>query len=632
MKNIKLLMVFCVVALNLHLHAQRATDELPYGLRTGLNAQVLDKVVLAAPDRGLIEKEDLENDQQPNPLRYAYPVHVNYTPKNSGSWQELENGSKIWQLKITIPGALATVTYYDRFWLPEGGEFFVYSEETRQSIGAIISDFIEGSLENPIEFATALIYGENVVYEYYQPASVTKLPVISISRIDYGYRYVDNPYENTPKSRDFGDAGDCNININCPQGQSWQSEKDAVARVSVVLPNGSGWCSCALINNTKNDNTPYVLTANHCLEGLDAESNNNASQWVFYWKYEHPGCTNSSTPPTLRTSTGATVIANNSASDFALLKINNIQHPALVTGVTPYYLGWDRSKNFVASGVGIHHPRGDVKKISLTNNISNFAFWKVVWREGTTERGSSGSPLINNKGRIIGQLYSGSANCGNLSGADYYGKFNVSWTGSTLATSKRRLKDWLDPGNTDVLTLNGKDCNLTLNNRTYNTGTHTLAGCVVTISNTTIEPNTTVRIHGEERVVLKSGFHAKAGSSVRITAGWQQGRGSGNSIDSDDEDSISKLKSLELAVEDSEIDNVDFSVYPNPNDGNFTVKVTGEVQPYTLEIFNSLGGLLGNVSCNDEIVNIDRTDLNAGVYYVKITMNEKVAVKKVIVQ
>jgi len=87
-----------------------------------------------------------------------------------------------------------------------------------------------------------------------------------------------------------------------------------------------------------------------------------------------------------------------------------------------------------------------------------------------------------------------------------------------------------------------------------------------------------------------------------------------------------------LAVEDSEIDNVDFSVYPNPNDGNFTVKVTGEVQPYTLEIFNSLGGLLGNVSCNDEIVNIDRTDLNAGVYYVKITMNEKVAVKKVIVQ
>ena len=54
---------------------------------------------------------------------------------------------------------------------------------------------------------------------------------------------------------------------------------------------------------------------------------------------------------------------------------------------------------------------------------------------------------------------------------------------------------------------------------TYNTGTYSIAGCTVEISNTTIEPNTTVRIHGQQSVVLKPGFHAKAGSNVKITAG-----------------------------------------------------------------------------------------------------------------
>jgi hypothetical protein len=67
---------------------------------------------------------------------------------------------------------------YDKFWLPEGAKFFVYSEDTEQYIGAITSEYIGGSRENPIEFATAIIYGETVVFEYFQPASVSDSAVI----------------------------------------------------------------------------------------------------------------------------------------------------------------------------------------------------------------------------------------------------------------------------------------------------------------------------------------------------------------------------------------------------------------------------------------------------------------------
>ena len=142
-----------------------------------------------------------------------YPVWVNFTLENSGTWLFLEDGSKIWRLKVNIPNALATVTYYDKFWLPEGGKFFVYNEETKQSIGAVISDFIESSHEKPIEFATSLIYGENVVYEYHQPASVKEHPIISINRIEIS---------------------------------NWQAEKNAIARISITFPD-PGFCTINIL-------------------------------------------------------------------------------------------------------------------------------------------------------------------------------------------------------------------------------------------------------------------------------------------------------------------------------------------------------------------------------------------------
>ena len=167
---------------------------------------------------------------------------------------------------------------------------------------------------------------------------------------------------------------------------------------------------------------PYVLTANHCLEGLDAMGDSDAGRWVFYWEYEHPGCVNG-TEPVHRTSTGAVLVANNQISDFALLKINAPQDPRTRPGVWPYYLGWDRSGNAESFGVVIHHPVGDVKKISLSSSIQNqsssYTFGKVsfpansLWKiayasgNGTTEGGSSGSPFINSSYRVIGQLLGG---------------------------------------------------------------------------------------------------------------------------------------------------------------------------------------------------------------------------------
>ncbi|MFP4471227.1 MAG: T9SS type A sorting domain-containing protein, partial [Bacteroidales bacterium] len=150
-------------------------------------------------------------------------------------------------------------------------------------------------------------------------------------------------------------------------------------------------------------------------------------------------------------------------SDFKLLLLEQ-----MVPGnYQPYFNGWSLLNEQSPHGVTIHHPEGDIKKISTytdtlisTNwgSIPN-THWEVVWAQtftnwGVTEAGSSGSPIFDSEGRLIGQLTGGEASCSNLTGPDYYGKFWYSWDKNQLADSTM-LRPWLDPDNTGVLTLDG---------------------------------------------------------------------------------------------------------------------------------------------------------------------------------
>lgn len=189
------------------------------------------------------------------------------------------------------------------------------------------------------------------------------------------------------------------------------------------------------------------------------------SHWSFYWHYESPNCADSR--PTIKSTVGATVIANNQDSDFALLRLT--EDPINKSGVQPYYAGWNRATTLTNNnGAGIHHPSGDIKKISLytskpisTNYSSNSQtssgkYWRVLWSSGTTEGGSSGSPLFDNYHRIIGQLHGGYASCTALNQPDWFGKFCVSWNGNNSTNSKRRLRDWLDPKGTSPTYIFGR--------------------------------------------------------------------------------------------------------------------------------------------------------------------------------
>ncbi|KAF9162680.1 hypothetical protein DFQ26_003342 [Actinomortierella ambigua] len=115
---------------------------------------------------------------------------------------------------------------------------------------------------------------------------------------------------------------------------------------------------------------------------------------------------------------------------------------------------------------GIHHPGGDIMKVSFVLNGSlpktcwtdcatdQYYHWQIPhWDRGTTEPGSSGSPLFDADKRIVGQLHGGTASCYNTKGYDVYGGLHASFRAPPHV--KDRLSTYLDPEQTGTQFMDG---------------------------------------------------------------------------------------------------------------------------------------------------------------------------------
>ncbi len=473
MKRYKFVIFFLCLCAFLDLKAQLSTNERPVSF--GRESEMITCYKSTNPiaimpqlDVAKLEQEDREDEEYDVPPRFGYPHRVNYDLNNSGIWYELPNGDKLWQLEVVCPGALSVNFCYDKFWIPEGSKLFVYSKDRKHCIGAFTSTNNKGDRENIRGFATGLVYGDDVILEYYQPKEVSASAIISIEYVVHGYRYIQI------ETTGFGGAGNCMVNVNCEEGRDWQQEKRAVA---LTLVNGHRWCTGSLINTTDLSQRPFFLTANHCLGSwanapytYDAETLPYLDHYSFYWNYEAPGCINDNIEPCRYSTSGAIVVANDSITDFALLRL--VEDPKDSISGALFYMGWDCSGQSGNPGVCVHHPNGDVKKISTVdgpplstswprNPEYTNSHWEVGWAStlnghGMVQGGSSGSPLLNAMHRLIGQLHgSDCQECNNDTGHGWYGKFDVSWIGYNTNSTFRRLNCWLDSLNTNVQKMDG---------------------------------------------------------------------------------------------------------------------------------------------------------------------------------
>ena len=410
-----------------NIYSQVSINGTPKSVIWDMNNEITN-ITLPEVDHDFLQLQDLEEKDKNVPYRFGNPFDVNFNLNNSGTWENIDNG-RLWRLSITSKNAYSINLLYDKFVIPDGAELYVYDKDKSTILGAF-TNLNNKSYET---FATSPTKGDVTIIEYFEPYNVEFNGTIQIGRVVHAYKDVFYPEE----SRDYGDSGSCNNNVNCPEFIDWEAEVRSVA----MILSGGGFrlCTGSLVNNVRQDLTPYFLTANHCLGG---ESN-----WIFMFNYESSGCNNQN-GPTFMTVQGSTLLDNSASSDYAILRLEE----EIPDTYEVHYAGWDASGTTPSTPVGIHHPSGDIKKISFDyNNASNAGnYWDVNnWEDGTTEPGSSGSPLFDgNTHRIVGQLYGGTASCTSIT-YDTYGKVSSSWN--------LGLKDYLDPDNTGTTILDGMD-------------------------------------------------------------------------------------------------------------------------------------------------------------------------------
>lgn len=455
MRN-RLTLLACLLASSLY--AQISEGGLPPSLSAPFQSALAGKMPATQTLPTLdVASALVEDSKNPGQNRFAAPISVQLNLENTGTWHTLSNGDRVWLCALKSPGALGLTLLFNDFFLPVGAKFYAY-DATQRILGAYTSE----SCLPTGKFMVGVLRGEVAYLELYEPAGVQGQSRLNSSRIDIAY-----DANALSGAEDFGDALPCHININCPLGNDWQIQKKGIARILMVFSNGEGWCSGSLIGNTSNTFEPYFLTAHHCqLIG----NNPDFGLWRFDFDYESTNCQNPAVEPVPRSVLGSELISNRAETDFMLLKISPIP-----LNYDVYFNGWNRDDNLTtvaANSVYIHHPLGDIKKISVDTHaaiihpgVLNWGgifgssapntHWKSVTDFGLFQPGSSGSPLLDPQKRIVGQLHGGSTAVGDeckVTGA-YFGRFNQSW--NVGSSPQSRLREWLDPTNTGALTQNG---------------------------------------------------------------------------------------------------------------------------------------------------------------------------------
>ncbi|MEM8959916.1 MAG: serine protease [Acidobacteriota bacterium] len=411
-----------------------------------LGVEVIERVVLPRVDEEVAKRQDFEATEAGQTARYAVPHAVRITPSSHGTWEQRDDGSWVWRLRLISRDAYSLNLGFSRYRMPKGGTLRIYATTGR---GQVVGPFTARDNETHGELWTPPLPTDDLIVELTLPANKLRRYDLELSWINHGYAGFGEPQ---PRS------GACNVDVTCPPAADWRNEARAVALVSVA---GRHFCTGFLLNNTAEDGRPLFLTAKHC--GIDET---NAASVVVFWGHQSRVCRRGASSyqagDLRRFQTGARWLAGHDDTDFALLELDDI--PKARHRV--YYAGWDRRHRAVAEATVIHHPNTDAKRIAYssvgavpTSHLGDDvpgdgSHLRVAsWDLGTTEGGSSGAPLFDEHHRVIGQLHGGWAACG-ADEPDWFGRLSAAWDGPTPDT---RLRDWLDPMATGTPVLDGID-------------------------------------------------------------------------------------------------------------------------------------------------------------------------------
>ena len=389
--------------------------------------------------------DSLEQTDLRDGFHFAYKFMTDYTPDNSGVRFTTTEGTKVWRLGLYSPGALSLNVLFSEYELPEGAQLFLYNADQSKVLGAF--NHLNNSELGLLPVAP--IEGDSLIIEYQEPASAAFRGRLCVGEVNHGYRSLRGLEPNVNTSSNSASPA-----VICYQDSDEQLEQ---LRRSVVLLiiDGTTGCTGVLLNNTEQDGRPYLLTASHCLNKLFQLKNPDyeevAGKIVCFYQYESPFCGTLMRGTEELSTASAHYRAVDEEGDMALLEL--LETPPVY--YQPYYAGWNINEQSTGLFTGLHHPNYTVKRFCLTDQVEPSTFdiaemkfyeqahWLVSkWQIGYTNAGSSGSPLFNAQGEVIGALTGGNSTASKPVN-DYYYRLSATW--NTKEEPEHQLSHWLNP-------------------------------------------------------------------------------------------------------------------------------------------------------------------------------------------
>lgn len=466
-------LLLAVFAFNVCFYAVSQSTPIGYAMHEN-EINSLETFELSTFDQDELIRRAEDDDKLGRMSMYGELINTPVNSNQHGRWTTDLDGNKVWQFRFRTANAKAVGIIFSNFYLPQGAMYYIYSADRSYFEGPF-----DASENHPSGiYRTPEVFGDEAIFEYFQPNTVIGTPSLEIRAFIHFYRFIHDYRDDRASNEDRGGSDPCEIDVNCPEGADWVDQRQSVVRLSLVAGNGVGLCSGALVNNTSYNCTNYILTAMHCT--IDSNASDLLASTVRF-NYQRSSC-GSGSAPQAQQKVGIILRADSndnggsSGSDFALVEMDD----AIPASWNPYYSGWYAGTDVPTPNGnghrvwGIHHPSGDVKKISTGGSVASATWgasnhhWRVNWVEtqtdwGVTEGGSSGSPIYNKDKRIIGTLTGGGSFCTSPNSPDYYGKMDRHWTGNPNPANED-LVDWLDAAGTGLITLNGAYPDASANN------------------------------------------------------------------------------------------------------------------------------------------------------------------------
>ncbi|WP_020567100.1 proprotein convertase P-domain-containing protein [Neolewinella persica] len=401
----------------------------------------------AQDNRALLEAE-LEARAPGRADRFAVPIATKIRPATHGIWSE-DGANATWRMRISSPGAETLNLGFSEYNLPEGAELYIRSGTGK------FGPYSASDNEEHNELWTPVMAGDELMLELTVPTAKKKAVQLYLTFVHHDFVNVNEVL-----------SASCNLDVGCSEADGFglvDNYRDIIRSVARITIGGT-LCTGFLVNNVNEDGRPLFMTANHC-----RVTTATAARVVAYWNYENSFCRQPNSAASGAngngrldvTNSGTVHLASYFPSDFTLLELDDPVNP----NANVFFAGWSAEAAVPQDTmIGIHHPEGDEKRISFSFQDTYRAPYLGApdpngdhlvipdWDIGTTQGGSSGSPIFDRFKRVRGQLEGGRAACGNDL-LDSYGYFHTSWDGG--GTPANRLRDYLDPCGTGTLTIDG---------------------------------------------------------------------------------------------------------------------------------------------------------------------------------